>query len=124
MNFGETLNQMLAAAATAAQNDWNRMRGFAEQEFQLLAANAHHLESEYLDDMAAASTLTDQVERGDALRIAKLRLQHGFRGIKRAAEAALIVSAADVKLAAQNAINAAVGVLTAAINQSIGVAIL
>jgi hypothetical protein len=29
-----------------------------------------------------------------------------------------------VKLAAQNAINAAIGVLTAAINQSIGVAVL
>ena len=124
MNFGETLKQMLASAATAAEGDWNRMRGFAEQEFRLLAANAHHLESEYLDDLAATATLTDQAERDEALRIAKLRLQHGFRGIKRAAEAALIVSVADVKLAAQNAINAAVGVLTAAINESIGIAIL
>ena len=124
MNFGETLEKMLAAAATAAKSDWKKMRDFAEQEFRTLAANSHHLESEFLDDLAAAAILGKQSERAEAIRIAKLRLKHGFRGITRAAEAAMIVSAADVTLAAQNAINAAIGVLKAAINQSIGVAVL
>jgi hypothetical protein len=124
MNFEQTLKDMLGAAAAAAQTDWNRLKGFAEEQLRALAANAHHLESEYLDDVAAAATTADERERTEALRIAKLRLEHGFRGIKRASEAVMIAAAGNAALAAQNAINAAVGVLTAAINSSIGVRIL
>lgn len=124
MNFNETLADMLAAAAGAAKDGWKRVRDFAEQEFRALATAAHQLESELIADLAAAAKLKTKKERDKAVKIAKLRARQGFAGLKRAAEGALIVAAADAKLAAQNAINAAVGVLATAINTSVGVAVL
>jgi hypothetical protein len=47
-----------------------------------------------------------------------------FENLRLASEGVLTATTADAKIAAQDAINAALGVLRAAINQSVGIALL
>jgi hypothetical protein len=55
---------------------------------------------------------------------AKLRAELGFDSLRLASEGVVTASTADAKIAAQDAINAVLGVLRSAINKSIGVALL
>jgi hypothetical protein len=55
---------------------------------------------------------------------AEKRAQLAFENLKLAADGVLTATTADGKIAAQDAINAALDVLRAAINKSVGIALL
>ncbi len=124
MNFEQTLKAMIEAASGAAKGKWKKLRAFAEAEFRTLAAAAQQLEADFLKDPAAAAAPSTNKKRAAAVKKAKLRTTIGFENLKLAAEGVLITGEADVKLAAQDAINAATGVLREAVNASVGLAVL
>jgi hypothetical protein len=124
MNIETTLKGMLEAAAGAAKGKWKTLRAFAEPEFRTLAAASKQLAADFANDVAAAAELSTQKKRDAAVAKAKKRATIGFRGLRLAAEAVLIVGEADVKLAAQDAINAAVGVLKGVVNDAAGLVLL
>lgn len=124
MNLEEVLKAMLDAAANAAKGDWKRMRGFAEKEFKQLAKDADAMREKYLEEITAAAGISDAAEREKAVSLAGERARFTSEELKSAAEVALLVAVADVKLAAQKAINSAMNVLKEAINASLGVAVL
>lgn len=124
MNYEDTLKQMLSAAAAAANVHWNDFRSYAEQEFGRLAEAGAQVEADYVADMAEAQLQQDDSNREELKQKAKLRSQLAFENLRLASEGVLTATTADAKIAAQDAINAALGVLRAAINQSIGIALL
>ncbi len=124
MNAEATLKAMIEAAAAAAKGKWKKLKGFAEAEFRALTKAGRQLEADLLADIAAAAALTTAKKRKAATEKAKLRARLGFDNLRLAAEGVLIVGEADVKLAAQDAINAAIGILRTAINDAAGIAIL
>lgn len=124
MNFEDTLKKMIEAAAAAAQVHWNDFRSFAEQEFERLAQAGAQLEADYIADMAAAELEQNATERDELKRKAALRAQLGFENLRLATEGVVTAAKADAKIAAQDAINAALEVLRTAINKSVGIALL
>lgn len=124
MNFQDTLNKMLSAGAAAAKVHWDGLRGFAEQEFKRLSQSGLQLEADFLADMAEAQLESDPAKQLDMETKAKLRAQLSFDSLKLAADGLITAAKADAKIAAQDAINAALGVLRQAVNSSIGIAIL
>lgn len=124
MNLEETLKRMIEAAASAAKVHWADLRSFAEEEMRKLGAAAAQLEADYLADRAEALLEPDASTRADLERKAKLRAELGFENLRLAAEGVVTMAKADAKIAAQNAINAALGVVRAAINESVGLALL
>jgi hypothetical protein len=124
MNFDETLTKMIEAAAAAAKIHWKDVRTFAEQEVQKLAEAGAQLESDYLADVAAAQLQKNAAKRDKLMQNAKLRADLGFDSLRRASEGVGTALTADTQIAAQDAINAALGVLRSAINKSIGIALL
>jgi hypothetical protein len=124
MNFDDTLKQMLSAAAAAAKVHWNDFRSYAEQEFKRLAEAGAQVEADYAADVAEAQLQQDATKRDKLIQKAKLRAQLAFENLRLASEGVLTATTADAKIAAQDAINAALGVLGAAINKSIGIALL
>lgn len=124
MNLEDTLKKMLEAAAAAAKIHWNDFRTFAEQEFRKLAEAGAQLEADYLADVAEAELQQDATERDELKGKAKLRADLAFDNLRLASEGVLTATKADAKIAAQDAINAAIGVLQDAINKSVGVALL
>ena len=124
MNFDDTLKQMLEAAAAAAKVHWNDFRSYAEQEFKRLAEAGVQVEADYGADVAEAQLQQDATKRDKLIQKAKLRAQLAFENLRLASEGVLTATTADAKIAAQDAINAALGVLGAAINKSIGIALL
>jgi hypothetical protein len=124
MNVDDTLKQMLGAAAAAAKIHWNDFRDYAEQEFQRLAEAGAQVEADYAADVAEAELEQDDTKREELKQKAKLRSQLAFDNLRLASEGVLTATTADAKIAAQDAINAALGVLQAAINKSIGFALL
>ena len=124
MNFQDTLVKMLEAGAGAAKVHWNALRGFAEEEFKGLAESAAWLEADYLADMAAAKLQADPAKRADMEGKARLRAGLAFENLELAADGLITVAKADAKIAAQDAINSALGVLKGAVNQSIGIPLL
>lgn len=124
MNYKETLDQMLSAAAGAAKGHWKALRGYAEIEFKRLSETALTLEADYVADMLEAQLEEDAEKRAGMEQRARRRLELSFESLKLAAEGVVIAARADAKLAAQDAVNAAVGILRGAINTSIGVALL
>jgi hypothetical protein len=115
---------MVEAAATAANVHWNDLRGFAEQEFRRLSVAGAQIKADLASDLNDAKRESDPAFRAELERQAKRRAQLAFEGIEVAAGG--VVSAADTvaKIAAQDAVNAALDVLRGAINQSIGFALL
>ena len=124
MNYQQTLEEMLSAAADAAKGHWNALRGYAEIEFKQLSQTALGLEADYVADMVTAETESDAAKRTEMERRAKRRTELAFESLKLAAEGVVIAAEADARIAAQDAVNAALGVLRSAINTSIGVALL
>jgi hypothetical protein len=124
MNYEDTLKQMLSAAAAAAKIHWNDFRDYAEQEFTRLAEAGAQVEADYVADVAEAELQQDDNKREELKQKAKLRAQLAFENLRLASEGVLTATTADAKIAAQDAINAALGVLRAAINQSVGIALL
>ena len=124
MNFDDTLKKMIEAAGAAAQVHWKDFRSFAELEFQRLAQAGAQLEADYVADMAAAELEQNATERDELKRKAALRAQLGFENLRLATEGVVTAAKADAKIAAQDAINAALEVLRTAINKSIGIALL
>jgi hypothetical protein len=124
MNFEDTLKKMIEAAAAAAQIHWNDFRTYAEQELKKLAEAGAQLETDYTADMAAAELQQDVTKRDELKQKASLRSQLAFDNLRLASEGVVTAVKADAKIAAQDAINAALGVLRAAINQSVGIALL
>ena len=124
MNYEDTLKQMLSAAAAAAKVHWNDFRSYAEQEFRRLAEAGAQLEADYAADVVEAGLQQDDSRRDELKQKARLRAQLAFENLRLASEGALTATTADAKIAAQDAINAALGVLGAAINKSIGIALL
>jgi hypothetical protein len=124
MNFDDTLKQMLEAAAAAAKVHWNDFRSYAEQEFKRLAEAGAQVEADYAADAATAQLQQNATKRDKLMQTAKLRAQLAFENLRLASEGVLTATTADAKIAAQDAINAALGVLGAAINKSIGIALL
>ena len=123
MNYHETLTQMLSAAATAARGQWNALRGYAHEEFERVAEAGAWIEADYLADIAEAQQQGDASRRCALEAKAKARAELALDTLKLAAERVLVAAVADAKLAAQDAVNAAIGVLRSAINRSIGVPI-
>lgn len=124
MNYQETLDAMLKAAAGAAKVHWPALRGYAEIEFKRLSEAALGLEADYVSDMVAAQLELEPAVRAEAERRAKRRMELAFESLKLAAEGVVIAAKADAKIAAQDAVNAALSVLRSAVNTSIGVALL
>ena len=124
MNYEETLKGMLDAAAGAAKGQWRALRGYAEEEFRRLGEAAAGLEADYLADLADARLQPDAEKRARMEARARRRAELAFASLKLAGEGVVITAKADAKLAAQDAVNAALGVLRAAINNSVGVALL
>ena len=124
MNYQETLDAMLSAASGAAKGHWEALRNYAELEFKRLSETALGLEADFVSDMVAAQVETNSKERATMERRAKRRMELAFESLKLAAEGIVIAANADARLAAQDAVNAALGVLRSAINTSIGVAVL
>ncbi len=124
MNLEDTLKKMLEAAAAAAKIHWNDFRTFAEQELRNLAEAGAQLEADYIADVAEAELQQDVTERDELKRKAKLRAELGFENLRLASQGVLTATKADAKIAAQDAINAALEVLRTAINKSIGIALL
>jgi len=124
MNFQETLQQMLDAGAAAAKGHWKALRGHAEQEFRRLGEAAAWLEADYLADLAAAQLPSTKTKRAKMESKAKLRAKLAFDNLTLAAEGVVTAAKGDAKLAAQDAINAALAVARAAVNKSVGIALL
>lgn len=124
MNLEETLKAMLEAATGAAKGKWGKLKGFAQAELRTLAENGKVLGESLAADLKAAALLPTAEEREAAVGIARKRAEFGMRGIVRAGEGLALAVEADVKLAAQDAVNAALGVLRGAINQAAGVKVL
>ena len=124
MNYEDTLKQMLSAGAAAAKIHWKDFRDYAEQEFRKLAEAGAQVEVDYAADAAAARLQQNATKRDKLMQNAKLRAQLAFENLRLAADGVLTATTADAKIAAQDAINAALGVLQAAINKSIGIALL
>lgn len=124
MNFDETLQKMLEAAAATAKIHWKDFRTYAEQEFKKLAEAGASLESDYVADVAAAQLQKNAAKRDKLMQKAKLRAELGFDSLRLASEGVVTATTADAKIAAQDAINAALDVLRTAINKSVGIALL
>lgn len=124
MNLEETLKAMLEAAAGAAKGKWGKVKGFAQTELRTLAEKGRELSVSLATDLADAAALPTEDERAAATAIAKKRAAFGMRGIVLAGEGLALAVEADVKLAAQDAVNAALGVLRKAINDAAGIGIL
>jgi hypothetical protein len=124
MNLEKTLKEMLKAAATAAKGKWKPMAEYAEREFRKLTAAAARLEAGYVADMFTAAAQGDAEKRTKMENIAKKRTELAFENLQLAAETVLDMTKADAKLAAQDAVNAALKVLSTAINTSLGVPLL
>ena len=124
MNFDETLQKMLEAAAATAKIHWKEFRTYAEQEFKKLTEAAAWLEADYIADVGAAQLQKDAAKRDKLMQKAKLRAELAFDSLRLASEGVLTASTADAKIAAQDAINAALDVLRSAINKSVGIALL
>lgn len=124
MNYQETLDGMLTAASGAAKEHWETLRSYAEIEFKRLSETALGLEADYVSDMVAAQLEANAKERAAIERRAKRRMELAFESLKLAAEGIVIATKADARLAAQDAVNAALAVLRTAINTSIGIAVL
>lgn len=124
MNLEETLKGMLEAAAGAAKGKWGKLKGFAETELRVLAERGRELGVSWAADLVDAAALPTAKKREKATGIAKKRAEIGMRNIVLAGEGLALAVEADVKLAAQDAVNAALGVLRKAINDAAGIGIL
>jgi hypothetical protein len=124
MNYEETIKSMLTAASTAAKGKWKDLRAAAEQEFRSLGVAAARIEADFLADSAAAALQSDPAKRTEMAGKAKLRAELAFDSLKLAAEGVTLAAKVEAKLAAQNATNAALGILGAAVTKSIGIALL
>lgn len=124
MNYQATLDEMLRAASGAAKGHWKELRGYAEIEFKRLSQTALGLETDFLADMLAAQLESDTKERARMEERAKRRTELSFDSLRLAAEGVVVAAKADAKMAAQDAVNAALGVLRSAINTSIGLPLL
>jgi hypothetical protein len=124
MNVETTLKAMLRAASGAAKNKWNLVKEFAEPEFRTLAEAAKKIAENCARSMAAAVELRTAKARETAIEKAKRRAARGFRGLELAAEGVVLAAEADLKLAAQDAINSALGVLRGAVNEAVGIVLL
>lgn len=124
MNLEQTFQAMLVAASKAAKGQWKAMSEYAEGEFRLLAASAMRLEASFATDMAEAALQTSAKKREKMEKIAKERTKLALENLELAAATVVNMSKADVKMAAQDAVNAAVKVLLTAVNASLGVPLL
>jgi hypothetical protein len=124
MNFQDTLKKMIEAAVAAAKIHWNDFRTYAEQEFKKLAEAGAWLEADYIADVAAAEVHQDAAKRDELKEKAKLRAELAFDSLRLASEGVVTATKADAKIAAQDAINAALAVLRKAINDSVGITLL
>src|SRR2546430_15503668 len=117
MNFDDTLKQMLEAAGAAAKVHWNDFRSYAEQEFKRLAEAGAQAEADYAADAAAAQLPQDATKRDKLMQKAKLRAELAFDNLRIAAEGGATATTADAEVAAQDAMNAALGDLQGAANK-------
>ena len=78
----------------------------------------------YGADVAEAQLQQDAAERDKLMQKAQERAELGFDNLRLAADGVFTATTADGKIAAQDAINAALEVLRAAINKSAGIALL
>jgi hypothetical protein len=115
---------MIEAAAGAAKIHWNDFRTYAEQELKRLAEAGAWLEADYIADVAAAERQQKAANREKLKRKAKLRAELAFDSLRLASEGVVTAAKADAKIAAQDAINAALAVLRTAVNKSVGIALL
>ncbi len=124
MNTEAILKAMVGAASGAAKGKWGAMKGFAEVELQTLAAMGKTLAESLVADLADAAAEPVAKARKKQAAIAQKRAELGMRNIVLAGEGVTLAVEADLKLAAQDAVNAALGVLRGAINEAAGFAIL
>ena len=124
MNTEAMMQAMLGAASGAAKGKWSTMKGFAEVELQTLAAMGKTLAESLVADLADAAAEPNDTARKKQTAIATKRAELGMKNIVLAGEGVALAVEADLKLAAQDAVNAALGVLRGAINEAAGFAIL
>jgi hypothetical protein len=82
------------------------------------------LEADYIADVAAAELQKKAANRKELKRKAKLRAELAFDSLRLASEGVVTAAKADAKIAAQDAINAALAVLRTTVNESVGIALL
>jgi stress response protein SCP2 len=101
MSFNDTVQRMLIAAEKAAGIHWKDMSGYLETEFEQ-AKN---------DAAAIALEVANGTKKPEQAKIELEAIEESLRDVRLAATV-------DVKAAAQDAINAALEVLRAAVNQA------
>jgi hypothetical protein len=99
MSFTDTLEQMLAAAKNAAGIHWNDVRSYLPPEFERAKNEAATL----------ALEVAQKTKTPEQAKIEFEAIEESLRDVRLAATV-------DVKAAAQDAINAALEVLRAAVN--------
>lgn len=107
INVASLAQSMLVAVAQVLRAHWNDVRPFAETEMQKLAATAAQIEAGH-----AAGTINDVQAK------ILLRMQAN------ASQSVLTAVETVGMIAAQDAINAAIQVLTSAVNTAIGIVVL
>src|SRR5439155_26957866 len=120
MNFDDTLKQMLSSAAAAAKVHWNDFRSYAEQEFKRLDEAGAQVEADYAADAAAAQLPQNATKREKLMQKARLRAELAFDNLRLAADGVLTSTTADAEIAGQDAINASLVALRAAVYQELG----
>jgi hypothetical protein len=107
MDIQDTLEKMLAAARIAAGAHWNDVRDYLKNEFEQAAEEGRTIALE----VAAGSKLPEQA------KIEGQSITDSLQDVR-------LALTVDAKAAAQDAINAALDVLRAAVNSAAKVAIL
>ncbi|MBR8174863.1 hypothetical protein [Burkholderia ambifaria] len=103
MDWGNVLNDMLAAAKKAAGNEWPTLSDYAQHEFQTLA------------DIAARIKI-----RKDSGNLSEIDAEFMVGQYKAAAQSVLYAVQGMSKIVIQNAWNAAMDVLRTALNTATG----
>src|SRR5437899_2211391 len=102
MDFSETLEQMLAAARKAAGSHWNDIHSYFENEMLIAKQDALRLTLEVMHGSKLPAQANIEAEQ----------IKDSLHDVENAL-------AADLKAAAQDAVNAALKVLGAAVNAAV-----
>lgn len=107
IDAAKLIEQMLTTAEGAARGHAGDLKNYLEQRAQIIADGSHKI-----------------VEDRLARKIDDEDVKFAFDQIKKSAETSLLAVKVTVKAAAQDAVNAALGIAAAAINKAIGIALL
>jgi hypothetical protein len=118
MNYEQTLDDMLTAAASAAGEHWQHFQSYAAHDIQRIALHGSGIVTDYLADLIAARDHPVMAGRAELEAKARHRATHTLRNLKLASVGLRLDRTNSA--ASHNAVAAALGVLDASIQQSLG----